>query len=101
MISDQPVVICATCGNSQMVRVLWGCVHLCGQDDEDVQAGRAIFGSRHAVEGGPAWVCLTCKPEWGDVHRLALEEYRWQLAKEVAVSEANFDRAGELLQMQR
>jgi hypothetical protein len=84
-----------------MARVLWYCVHLCGKDEDDVRAGRAIFGSREAGAEGPARVCLACQPGWGDLNRLALEEYEWQLAKENAVATGDFGRAGELLRMQR
>src|SRR4051794_23483799 len=99
--SDEPTIICATCGSSNMVWVLWHCVYLFGNDEDDIRAGRAIFGSRRAMPGAPARVCLTCETGWGELHRLAMGEYEWQIAKENAVAGGDFDRAGDLLRRQR
>lgn len=96
----QPPHACPRCDSSCVDRILWHCVHLCGQNEEDVIAGRAIFGSRGMVPGAPTWACLACTPQWSSLHRLALEEYDWQLAKEEPVAKMDFDRACELRGLQ-
>jgi len=91
---------CSSCGGSRVVRVLWRCVFLCGQDKEDVDEGRAILGSLGTVENGPPWVCLTCAPDWEELHRLVLQDYQWQDAKIEAVAAQQFEQALELRRLQ-
>jgi hypothetical protein len=40
--------------------------------------------------------CLECSPGWAEVHRMAMQDYRWQFEKEDAVRSMQFDRAAEL-----
>ena len=84
--------MCPKCGQPRVVRVLWKWVHLWGQKEEDVHSGKAILGSRFG-EDGPPWVCLQCAPGWSEVHRLATQEWEWQLAKEAAVAAKEFEKA--------
>ncbi len=88
----EPPTVCPKCGQARIVRVLWGWVHLWGQKEEDVRSGKAILAARHG-RTGPAWVCLDCAPGWSEVHRLATQEWQWQLAKEHAVTAADFEKA--------
>jgi hypothetical protein len=99
MAMESEPTTCLKCGSSQ-VRVLWDWNRLWGKKLADVRAGRAILGSRQAVLDGPANVCLTCAPGWNDVHRLALQEFELQDAKETAVADAKFELAARLLHMQ-
>jgi hypothetical protein len=69
----EPPALCPKCGEAQVVRVLWGWVHLFGKNKEDVAAGRVILGSSSPIQG-PPWVCLKCAPAWREVHRLTLED---------------------------
>ena len=105
---ESPPVCCPHCGSSRMARVLWDCIYLCGQDAEEVEAGRAIVAtpafdceswqSLMLRRAGilPAWVCLACAPGWSQVHDLAMQDYRWELEKEAAVAAADFVSAVKL-----
>ena len=86
-----PPAACPKCGG-HLVRVLWHCVHLSGQDQKDVGAGKAILGSCSDM-AGPPWACLRCSPNWSEVHALAMQDYQLQLAKETAVASQDFDGA--------
>jgi hypothetical protein len=111
---EPPPGICPQCGSPRTARVLWDCVYLSRRDEEDVTSGTAILACPQVVlkcepwqalmrsMAGklPAWVCLACVPDWSDVHRLALQSYRWQGEKEGAVGEADFERAAELMHRQ-
>ena len=111
---DEPLRVCHHCGNSHTVRVIWHCVHLWGEDAVDVKAGKAIIANPQVLlscdswqslmrrQAGklPMWVCLACSPGWSQVHRLAMQDYHWQLEKEEAVAAMNFVRAGELRVLQ-
>jgi hypothetical protein len=88
----EPPAVCPKCGQPRVVRVLWNWVHLWGQKEEDVRSGKAILAARDNA-GGPPWVCLQCAPGWAEVHRLAMQEWEWQLAKETAVAAAEFEKA--------
>lgn len=90
-----PPQTCPKCGDTHVVRVLWRCVHLFGRDLEDIEAGRAILGFR-VKKPGPPWVCLRCDPEWSEVHRLAMQDYEWQLVKEEALACQDFTMAAKL-----
>ena len=90
----EPPAVCPKCGETQVVRVLWRWVHLFGKNQEDVATGRAILGSQAPVQG-PPWVCLRCAPAWREVHRLALQDYEWQMAKEKAITSGDFDAAAK------
>ena len=87
-----PPAVCPKCGQPRVVRVLWNWVHLWGQKEEDVRSGKAILAARDNA-GGPPWVCLQCTPGWAEVHRLAMQEWEWQLAKEAAVAATEFEKA--------
>ncbi len=88
----EPPAVCPKCGQPRVVRVLWNWVHLWGQKEEDVRLGKAILAARDNA-GGPPWVCLQCAPGWSEVHRLAMQEWEWQLAKEAAVAATEFEKA--------
>jgi hypothetical protein len=92
---EEPPATCPKCGGSRVVRIRWNCLHLCGRDQEDVTAERAILASK--IGGNvPSWACLTCEPRWSEVHRLALQDHQWQLAKEEAVAAQDWDTAVRL-----
>jgi hypothetical protein len=75
-----------------------------------VEAGHAILVGPHVgwsyrpwqaiMQGSagdlPLWACLDCDPGWIEVHRMATQDHRWQMEKEVAVAAMQFDRAAEL-----
>jgi hypothetical protein len=74
---------------------LWNRVRLSGQDKTDIDAGHAILGGPIQKEA-PAWACLDCAPDWLEVHRLGLQDYQWQRAKEAAVCAYEFETAARL-----
>ena len=88
----EPPAVCPKCGQARVVRVLWRWAHLWGQKEKDVQSGKAILGTRDGGIG-PPWVCLACAPDWSEVHRLAMQEWQSQLAKEEAVAAKDFEKA--------
>jgi hypothetical protein len=88
----EPPTVCPKCGQSRIVRVLWRGRDLSGRKEEDLRSGKAILGCRYGPEG-PPWVCLDCAPGWSEVHRLATQEWEWQLAKEEAVASTEFEKA--------
>ena len=90
----EPPAFCPKCGQPRVVRVLWGWVHLWGQKEEVVRSGKAILGSQNNREG-PPWVCLQCAPGWSEVHRLAMQDWEWQLAKEDAITSKDFEKAAQ------
>ena len=91
---------CPQCGDVRIVRVIWNWVDLVGQVEEEVAAGRAILGPPWR-EPGPPWVCLRCAPGWLEVHRLVLQDHAWQLAKEAAVADHDFEEGVRLRDAQR
>lgn len=108
-------VICPKCGGTDIVRIIWRCVHLSGNDKGDVEAGRAILAcpQRGEIQIGaplgiymadtsalPLWACISCVPDWIEVHHLALQDYQWQLEKEVALAKHDFDYAVKLQKQQ-
>src|SRR5689334_7963694 len=107
---EKPPTVCPRCGSSHTARLIWGCVHLCGEDEEDVRAGRAIVVNPQGTQtyepwqalmrrrSGelPRWACLDCAPGWSEVHEMAIQDYRRQIDKEDAVATRQFDRAAEL-----
>jgi hypothetical protein len=94
--------------------VLWETLYLSRADEEDIVAGTAVLACPHGVPkdaleqiliqaysaGLPHRVCLTCAPGWLEMHHLALRDYRWQIAKEEAVMNQDFDRAVRVRQLQ-
>ena len=88
----EPPAVCPKCGRSHVVRVLWRWMHLWGQKEEDVRSGKAILGYRYGPKG-PPWVCLDCSPGWSEVHRLAMQEWQSQLAKEESLAAKDFEKA--------
>lgn len=91
MLAKAPAV-CPKCGQVRVVRVLWRWVHVSGQNEEDVRSGKAILGTRHGM-AGPPWVCLDCVPAWSEVHRMAMQDWHWELAKVEAVASQDFEKA--------
>lgn len=83
---------CPKCGDQHVVRILWNCVFVSQQDSDAFKAGTAILGSISEVQG-PAWVCLRCSPRWLEVHELAMQDWKWQRAKQEAVASADFGTA--------
>jgi len=72
---------CPKCGSSRIVRILWDLGHRsCSrQVHDELAAGRAML-MRYRLKVGrkvPAWVCLTCEPQWEVVQHLSLQEYQW------------------------
>jgi hypothetical protein len=90
----EPPAVCPKCGQPQVVRVLWHWGHLCGKNQDDVAAGKAILGLQSYGQG-PPWVCLHCQPKWSEVHRLALQDSELQAAKEKAIASQDFDLAAK------
>ena len=97
--AEKPPPACPKCGGSRVVRILWNRTALSRRHQDDIAAERAILarGSRNA----PSWACLTCEPRWLEVHRLALQDYHWQLAKEEAIASEAFEEAIRLRDSQR
>jgi hypothetical protein len=88
------------CG-SRLTRVLnrWP-EFLSPRERAELESGRVICGPA-VFKPETEWVCLACAPAWREVHRLVVQDCEWQLAKEDAVAEADFNRAGILLDQQR
>jgi hypothetical protein len=83
---------CPKCRVPGVVRVLWRPLGLSDKNLEDIEAGKAILGFYGEMEG-PPWVCLHCSPRWSEVHVLAMQDYRLQVAKEEAIAAADFENA--------
>jgi len=86
---------CPKCGHAPVVRVIWECVRLLGNNLEDIKRGRAILGSYRSGEKGPPWVCLQCAPKWSEVHSLVMQDYDLQIEKEKAVAATDFEIAAQ------
>jgi hypothetical protein len=107
---EKPPAVCPRCGSSRTVRVIWRCVHLCGEDEQNVKAGTAIIVDPQVAQSYepwqphmwrhagalPLWGCLYCAPSWSDVHLMAVKDDQRQIDKEDAIAERHFDRAEEL-----
>jgi len=91
---EKPPEACPKCGDPHIVRILWHCVHLSGQDQKDIDAGTAILGSCSDL-AGPPWVCLRCSPAWSEVHAIAMQDYHLQLAKETAAASMDYETAAK------
>jgi hypothetical protein len=91
---------CPKCGDQHIARVLWNRLGVLHQDIEDFKAGRSILGSISEMQG-PAWVCLRCSPRWSEVHKLAMQDWEWQVAKEKAIESTDFVTAAEYRDDQR
>jgi hypothetical protein len=92
---EEPPAACPQCGGSHVVRILWDYAHLGTKDQGDIAAERAILAGK-ASRQVPSWACLTCEPRWSEVHGLACQDHRWQLAKEEAVARQDWDEAVRL-----
>jgi hypothetical protein len=92
---EEPPAACPQCGGSRVVRILSNCVFLSGEDRKDVAAERAILAGK-VTRQVPSWACLDCEPRWSEVHRLAFQDYQWQLAKEEAVANQDWETAARL-----
>jgi hypothetical protein len=108
---DSPAA-CPRCGSSRTVRLIWRCLLLRGKDERDVDAGSAIvvtltphigydyepWQELMRRRGGvlPRWACLNCSPGWGEVHQMAMQDYRRQMDKIDALGAAQFERATAL-----
>ncbi len=103
--ADEDVVelpyACPNCGHSPVVRVVWGAYCLSDKDLQEITSGQAFLGSVDGGKKGPPWVCLTCAPKWSKVRRLAMEDYEWQLKKEIAIESQEFDNAVQYRDAQR
>jgi hypothetical protein len=75
-------------------------MHLNPGELQEVSAQRAIL-ARKPGRNTPFWVCSTCEPRWSEVHRLALQDYQWQRAKEEAVLLEQYETAIQLRDQQR
>ena len=112
--SEQLLEACRCCGQQRVVRVLWNGVYLSDKDRSDIESGHAILASPQVASGNPAWlaiiereglslpatVCVACSPKWLEVSRLAMQDYEWQLVKEEAVANQEFESAIALLKQQ-
>jgi len=97
---EEPPAACPTCGNSRIVRILWNRVELEASEAKEVVAGSTILA--YGFTGNvPSWGCLTCEPRWSDVHRLAFQEYQWQVAKGEAVALGEFETAAQIRDAQK
>ena len=86
---------CPVCG-SPITRVLTGLRAYIGPKQRiAIDSGCAILGPDDPTPT-PDSVCLTCSPEWREIHQLALRLYDCQLAKEHAVADQDFDKARSL-----
>lgn len=90
---------CPRCG-AQLVRILWNRTHLNREELQEVSAQRAILAHKPG-RNTPFWVCSACEPRWSKVHRLALQDYQWQRAKEEAVLMEQYETAIQLRDQQR
>jgi ATP-dependent Clp protease ATP-binding subunit ClpA len=97
--SDSVGTTCPKCG-AQLVRILWNRTHLNPEELQEVSAQRAILAHKPG-RNTPFWVCSTCEPRWSEVHRLALQDYQWQRAKEEAVLQEQYETAIQLRDQQR
>jgi hypothetical protein len=96
---EEPPAACPICGNPRLVRVLWNRVELDGSEAKEVVAGHAILASGF-TGNVPSWGCLSCEPRWSEVHRLALQNYQWQVAKADAVASGEFEAAARICDAQ-
>jgi hypothetical protein len=79
--------MCPQCGSKNTARVEWGHIPLA------IDGVVAIAGGHRRPEGAPDSVCLNCRPEWSDIHLLALKEEEYQQAMEEFVAKADFEPA--------
>ncbi len=108
---------CPECRGGSLVHILWGYSRIAAVQVEEVGAGRTLLGLNRryfaAIEQGdpalapllertrlPSWACLDCRPEWIDLHQLALKECDVQTAKWAACDASDFEKAAILLQSQ-
>ncbi len=81
--------VCPICG-SPTTRVLWNAKTYLGEHDKnEIAGGQAILGGDHAGKA-PSRICLKCFPAWSEAHRLAWQDYEWQVGKERAIKSADF-----------
>jgi hypothetical protein len=111
---------CPRCGQSHIVKILWGYSTLAEEHSKAIVSGQTILGlnrryfrkddPREVVSGArvhrleksrlPAWGCLVCNPEWKDLHRLAALELEFEEAKWTASQAGDFEKAAGLLHAQ-
>jgi hypothetical protein len=92
MTDQQMPSVCPRC-DKPMTRLVCGANgYFSKRDKLAVASGEAILGGEWD-RGQPAWVCLRCTPQWAEVHRLAWQDYEWQVAKEQAIEAGDFELA--------
>ena len=52
---EKPPAVCPRCGSSRTVRLIWRCVHLFGEDENDVKAGTAIIVNPQVAQSYEPW----------------------------------------------
>lgn len=102
--ADEPTIVqpqtteplpaqCPKCGADKIVHLIWPRTPYRLKRDS-IKEGKAVFVSIEppGVEYR-SWACLNCSPQWSEVHELSLQDHQLQLAKEEAVSKADFNAA--------
>jgi len=87
--------ICPRCHGTRIVHILWA-NSVPWREKQAVQNGQAILASDKLPENAPSWACLTCKPGWETVHKLAIEREELFDKTIRAVADQDFDEAYRL-----
>lgn len=95
MTDQPPPSVCPRCSKPVTRLICGASVYLFKRDMAAVAIGEAILGGEQNA-GQPAWVCLNCAPDWAEVHRLAWQDYVWQVEKEQAVESRDYELAARL-----
>ncbi len=87
-------VVCRRCGSMPVRVVLGANNYLSDNDKRGIETGQVILGGERQPNV-PSSVCLRCEPVWAEVHRLAWQDYEWQMAKERAIEAGDFLTAAQ------
>jgi hypothetical protein len=88
--------VCPQCGSRNTARVEWGSTAaLSAKFRAEMDGVAFILGGLRRPSNAPDWICLTCQPEWSNIHELALKEYACERKRDDFVAMKDFDSAAE------
>jgi hypothetical protein len=72
---------------------LWGDKPVIVESLPEALNETVLLGGRHLPEDVPLWACLTCQPDWLEVHRLALQDGSAEVRKQEAITQGDYEAA--------